>query len=139
MPGGTGKRPRSLTATFYVEWVLGTVRDQTAMYVVPSLDPETGAPAPAETGGILLVRGPQVMRGYWNDAEATARVLDADGWFDTGDLVRATRRGDLVFRGRAKDTIVLAGGENVEPEPLEQAILANSSIERDRRRHRIAS
>ena len=79
--------------------------------------------------GRLFVRGPQVMQGYWHDPEATAAVLSDDGWFDTGDLVRLTGAGDLVFCGRAKDTIVLRGGENSEPEPLEQAARASPVIE----------
>lgn len=83
----------------------------------------------ADGAPTLRVRGPQVMAGYWRDDEATRRVLDADGWFDTGDVIRMTGRGDLAFCGRAKDTIVLIGGENVEPEPLEQAIAACPWIE----------
>lgn len=73
--------------------------------------------------GTIQVRGPQVMRGYYRDPELTARVLSPDGWFDTGDLGRLTPEGDLVFVGRAKDTIVLSGGENVEPEPIENRLL----------------
>ena len=73
--------------------------------------------------GTIQVRGPQVMRGYYKDEELTRTVLDPDGWFETGDLGRLTEKGDLVFVGRAKETIVLSGGENVEPEPIESALL----------------
>lgn len=73
--------------------------------------------------GTIQVKGPQVMRGYYKDEELTRNVLDADGWFETGDLGRLTPKGDLVFVGRAKETIVLSGGENVEPEPIESALL----------------
>jgi len=79
--------------------------------------------------GTFLVRGPQVMRGYYREPEMTEAVLDAEGWFDTGDLGRITDRGDLVFIGRRKETIVLSGGENVEPEPLEQSILQSPLIQ----------
>ena len=78
--------------------------------------------------GTFLVRGPQVMRGYYKEPELTAAVLDEDGWLDTGDLGRITRNGDLIFVGRRKETIVLSGGENVEPEPIEQAILQSPLI-----------
>jgi len=73
--------------------------------------------------GTIQVRGPQVMRGYYKDEELTRAVLDADGWFETGDLGRMTEKGDLIFVGRAKETIVLSGGENIEPEPIESALL----------------
>ncbi|MFI5402153.1 MAG: AMP-dependent synthetase/ligase [Planctomycetota bacterium] len=73
--------------------------------------------------GTIQIKGPQVMRGYYKDDELTRKVLDKDGWFETGDLGRLTPKGDLVFVGRAKETIVLMGGENVEPEPIEGALM----------------
>ncbi|HEX5138874.1 MAG TPA: AMP-binding protein [Planctomycetota bacterium] len=73
--------------------------------------------------GTIQVRGPQVMCGYYKDEELTRTVLDAEGWFETGDLGRLLPKGDLVFVGRAKETIVLSGGENVEPEPIEGALM----------------
>jgi len=79
--------------------------------------------------GTFLVRGPQVMRGYYKEPELTKAVLSDDGWLDTGDLGRLTAKNDLVFIGRRKETIVLSGGENVEPEPLEQAILQSPLIQ----------
>jgi long-chain acyl-CoA synthetase len=69
------------------------------------------------------------MRGYHKDEELTRRVLSPDGWFDTGDLGYLTEEGDLVFRGRAKETIVLSGGENVEPSRVEEAILSSPLVE----------
>ncbi|MHC4955357.1 MAG: AMP-dependent synthetase/ligase [Planctomycetota bacterium] len=79
--------------------------------------------------GTFLVRGPQVMRGYYKEPDLTKAVLSDDGWLDTGDLGRITDKGDLVFIGRRKETIVLSGGENVEPEPLEQSILQSPLIQ----------
>lgn len=73
--------------------------------------------------GTIQVRGPQVMRGYYREEELTRRVLAPDGWFDTGDLGRMTPKGDLIFVGRKKETIVLSGGENIEPEPIENRVL----------------
>ncbi|MCB9831499.1 MAG: AMP-binding protein [Planctomycetes bacterium] len=72
--------------------------------------------------GVLWIRGPQVMEGYHQNPEATARVL-RDGWFCSGDLAILTEEDDLIICGRAKDTIVLRGGENVEPELVEAALV----------------
>jgi long-chain acyl-CoA synthetase len=69
--------------------------------------------------GLVFVRGEQVMKGYYKDQEATERVLGEDGWFNTGDIGRMTIDGQLQLVGRAKDTIVLLGGENIEPAPIE--------------------
>ena len=93
------------------------------------VDPETGAPLPFRRRGRVLVRGPQVMTGYLGKPEATAKVLDADGWFDTGDLGMLLTDGSLALTGRAKDTIVLSSGENIEPGPLEEALVASPLIE----------
>ena len=68
--------------------------------------------------GVLWIKGPQVMRGYFKNREATDRVL-ADGWFCSGDLAILSNENDVIICGRAKDTIVLRGGENVEPEVIE--------------------
>jgi long-chain acyl-CoA synthetase len=72
--------------------------------------------------GLIMVRGPQVMLGYYKKPELTAKILDEGGWLDTGDLGALTFKGELRITGRAKDTIVLRGGENVEPLPIEQRI-----------------
>ena len=69
--------------------------------------------------GILYVRGPQVMSGYYKNPEATSAVLDSRGWLNTGDLAVRSENGEIIIVGRMKDTIVLLGGENVEPEPIE--------------------
>lgn len=79
--------------------------------------------------GEIWVRGPQVMLGYYNNPEATSKVLKDDGWFITGDLGYFNPRGDLVISGRAKDTIVLLSGENVEPEPIEDACRKSALVQ----------
>lgn len=79
--------------------------------------------------GVLWIRGPQVMRGYYDNPKKTAEVLTADGWFNSGDLGRVDARGNVWITGRAKDTIVLAGGENVEPEPVETVIKTSPLIQ----------
>jgi long-chain acyl-CoA synthetase len=69
--------------------------------------------------GEVLARGPNVMLGYSDDADATARTIDPDGWLRTGDLGRLDKRGNLVIVGRVKDTIVTSSGENVYPDDVE--------------------
>ena len=89
---------------------------------------EGGRPVDQGEIGVVQVRGPHVMRGYYKQPEATAAVLSEDGWLDTGDLGRLTVTGELAITGRAKDTIVLLGGENVEPVPIESALSASPYI-----------
>ncbi|MEH2461352.1 AMP-dependent synthetase/ligase [Nostoc sp.] len=93
------------------------------------VDPETKAPLPVEKRGLLLLRGPQIMQGYYQNPEATAKAIDAEGWFDSGDLGWLTPQDDLVLTGRAKDTIVLTNGENIEPQPIEDACLRSPYID----------
>ena len=93
------------------------------------VDPDSGAVLPLGARGKVLARGPQVMGGYLGKPEASAKVLDADGWFDTGDLGHLLADGTLVLTGRAKDTIVLSSGENIEPGPLEECLVACTLVE----------
>ncbi|MBM4014076.1 MAG: long-chain fatty acid--CoA ligase [Planctomycetes bacterium] len=106
----------------------GTVGPPVAHTEIAIRDPETRAPLPVGRRGVIHARGPQVMQGYFEDPAATARVLAADGWFDTGDLGHLDAHGELAITGRAKDTIVLLSGENVEPEPIENALMASPRI-----------
>ncbi|ABW30516.1 AMP-dependent synthetase/ligase [Acaryochloris marina] len=93
------------------------------------VDPQTRQTLPTGQQGLVIVRGPQVMQGYYQNPEATAKVIDQEGWFDTGDLGWLTPTQDLVLTGRAKDTIVLSNGENIEPQPLEDACARSSFID----------
>ena len=68
------------------------------------------------------------MAGYYKDPEKTRSVITNDGWLNTGDLGRLTLKGELQLCGRAKDTIVLIGGENIEPQPIENKLLELSLI-----------
>jgi fatty-acyl-CoA synthase len=77
-----------------------------------------GAVVPVGTQGELLTRGYGVMRGYWGDAEGTARAIDADGWMHSGDLATLDAEGFCEITGRVKDMIV-RGGENVYPREVE--------------------
>lgn len=99
------------------------------------VDPESKAEdgerisLPIGQAGVVIGRGPQVMKGYYKNAEATSNAIDRFGFFDTGDLGRINPlTGDLILTGRAKDTIVLSNGENIEPQPIEDAILSHSSL-----------
>lgn len=72
--------------------------------------------------GEVLARGPNVMRGYFGNDDATATVIDDDGWLHTGDLGKLDKRGQLVLSGRSKDVIVSTSGENVYPDDVEDMI-----------------
>ncbi|MBI9108818.1 MAG: AMP-binding protein [Spirochaetales bacterium] len=79
--------------------------------------------------GTLYARGPQIMSGYYKNKEATEKVLSEDGWLCTGDLAKKTVYGDYVLVGRNKDTIILFGGENVDPNPIEDKIQESELID----------
>ena len=79
-------------------------------------------PDPATGVGEILATGPNVMKGYYGDQEATDEVLSSDGWLATGDLGFVDEEGNLHVRGRSKNVIVMANGENVYPEAIEHKI-----------------
>ncbi len=92
-----------------------------------------GRPLPGVTVRIaddreILVMSDIVFRGYWNNAEATAEVLDGEGWFHTGDLGELDEDGYLKITGRKKEIIVTAGGKNVAPAVLEDRLRAHPLI-----------
>jgi long-chain acyl-CoA synthetase len=93
------------------------------------VDPETRQELPQGGQGLVLARGPQVMEGYYRNPEATQKAIDPEGWFDTGDLGWISRDGNVVLTGRAKDTIVLTNGENIEPQPIEDVCIRSKYID----------
>ena len=78
--------------------------------------------------GELCMRGDPVMLGYYKDPEATAEVLDAEGWFHTGDIARVEPDGYMYLTGRKKNVIILGSGENVSPEELEKLLASCAAI-----------
>ncbi|HSO06165.1 MAG TPA: AMP-binding protein, partial [Pelomicrobium sp.] len=90
--------------------------------------PLQGVEIRVNEGHELLVRGPNVMLGYWRDPEATAKILDAEGWLNTGDQVEI-KNGKIYIRGRTKDILVLSNGEKLPTEAVETAIVNDPTFE----------
>lgn len=86
------------------------------------VDPQDGFVLPRGKEGVLQIKGDTVMKGYYKNPEMTAKVMTVDGWLDTGDLAVFTIHNELQIKGRIKDTIVLRGGENLEPLPIEMKL-----------------
>ena len=118
------KKPRSNN----VGWVFPTFD----VKIVAEKDGQIVDGEPLKPGkrGIIMVKGRQVMKGYYKRDDLTERVIDKDGWLNTGDLGMISYDEELKIVGRAKDTIVLLGGENIEPQVIEKAVNASPYIER---------
>ena len=91
--------------------------------VVPGVEIRIG-----ETGA-LLIRGPNVMLGYWNNREATAAMIGADGWLNSGDTARIDADGHVFITGRLKEIIVMSNGEKIPPVDIESAIARDPLFE----------
>ncbi len=95
------------------------------------IDAEGNRVATDAVGGLevgeLCLRGPHVCRGYWNNPAATAQVLDAEGWFHTGDLARSDEEGFFYIAGRSKDMII-SGGVNIYPAEIEKELLDHPAV-----------
>ncbi|MGN0853006.1 MAG: AMP-binding protein [Kiritimatiellia bacterium] len=138
LPGRTFERLQALGIRPLTGYGL---TETTALYAVDALD----SPHPGSAGvcchgfegmearvspeGILQLRGPSVLRGYYKEPERTAAVLDADGWFTTGDYGRIDENGVVWITGRVSRTIVLSSGKKVAPEELEELLLSIPGIQ----------
>jgi len=103
---------------------LGTALPQTEVKIV---DPSTGTVVPTGAVGELCTRGYLVMQGYFDNPEATAATIDADGWLHTGDLGTMDERGYCRIEGRLKDMII-RGGENIYPREIEQLLFGHPAV-----------
>ena len=92
------------------------------------VDPQDGFVLGRCKEGVLQIKGDTVMKGYYKNPEMTAKVMTVDGWLDTGDLAIFTIHDELQIKGRIKDTIVLRGGENLEPLPIEMKLAESRYI-----------
>jgi long-chain acyl-CoA synthetase len=100
-------------------------------YPIPATDAqvrdEDGKVLPIGEVGELCIRGPQVMKGYWNQPEETAKVLDADGWLRTGDIARMDPTGQAFIVDRKKD-MILVSGFNVYPNEIEDIVMHHPGV-----------
>jgi fatty-acyl-CoA synthase len=103
---------------------LGTALPHTEVKIADVVD---GQPVPVGTVGELCARGYLVMHGYFDDPAATAAVLDADGWYHTGDLASMDADGCLRVEGRLKDMII-RGGENIYPREIEDVLFRHPAV-----------
>ncbi len=94
---------------------------------VKIIDPASGATLPVGQVGEYCTRGYHVMHGYFENPEATAAAIDADGWLHTGDLCAMDARGYCTVEGRLKDMII-RGGENIYPRELEELLFKHPSV-----------
>ncbi len=91
------------------------------------VDPDTGQDCPQGEVGEIWLSGPQIMKGYWNMPEETAKSIDADGWFRSGDVGFLDEDGYVYIHDRVKDMIV-SGGENVYPAEVENVLMSHPAI-----------
>ena len=88
---------------------------------------DEGNDLPIGSVGELCIKGPQVMKGYWQRKEATAEVLDAEGWFKTGDIAVIDPDGYVRIVDRKKDMIIVSGF-NVYPNEIEEVVMAHPKV-----------
>ena len=93
------------------------------------VNPETFEPLKQGEKGLVLAKGPQVMKGYYKDEENTKKMLLPNGYINTGDLGWLCKDGSIVLAGRMKDIIVLSNGENIESEAIEEACLISDCVD----------
>lgn len=110
---------------------IGKVFPSAEVKVVPQKDgiPLSSTPLASGKRGLIFARGRQVMKGYYRRPDLTQKAIDPEGWINTGDIGLLSNENEIVITGRAKDTIVLLGGENIEPQVIETAICRSKYVE----------
>lgn len=103
---------------------VGTVQDHLEIKII---DPETGDILPRGIAGELCTRGYSVMQKYWNNPEATSKVIDDNNWLHSGDLATMDSEGYINITGRIKD-IIIRGGENISPKEIEDFLYTHDQI-----------
>jgi len=137
--GGAALAPDIAVKLRALGWQVGIGYGLTETSPLLSLNPPGGKPGSAgravpgvalriAADGEIQARGPNVFQGYRNLPQKTQEAFTADGWFRTGDLGRIEADGSLFITGRAKDLIVTAGGENIQPEEVERAYAAHAYL-----------
>lgn len=111
-----------------LEYRVGSVGKALPNIEVVILDPETGKECPRGAQGEICCRGYSVMQGYYNNQEATANAIDADGWLHSGDLGTMDENGYVAVTGRLKDMII-RGGENIYPREIEEFLYSMDGIQ----------
>jgi fatty-acyl-CoA synthase len=106
---------------------VGSIGQPMPFTAVRLVDEEGATVGPGEVGEMLF-RGPHVCKGYWNNPEATAAALDAEGWFHSGDLARCDEDGFYYVAGRQKDMII-SGGVNIYPAEIEAVLVQHPAVE----------
>ena len=101
------------------------------------------SPDPENIAGEIVCRGPNVMLGYYKNEEATREAIDADGWLHTGDLALMDAEGNVTIKGRSKNMLLGASGQNIYPEEIEDKLntlpyVAESIIVRVMEENRVA-
>jgi long-chain acyl-CoA synthetase len=91
------------------------------------IDTQTGRDLPAGVAGELMIRGDNVMKGYYKDPESTAKTLEPDGWMHTGDIGYLDQDGFVFVTGRIKE-LIIKGGENIAPREIDEALLKHPSV-----------
>ena len=114
---GTTETAPLITYSDYRDFVRGTCGR-----VVDNMEIRIASPDPANVPGEILTRGTNVMLGYYKNPEASHAVLDKDGWFHTGDLATIDAEGHVFIRGRIKNMLLSANGQNIYPEEIENKL-----------------
>lgn len=123
------------------EW-WATQRPHSCGRVVDGMEVRIDSPDPREVPGVLYLKGPNVMKGYFKNGQATREALSADGWLNTGDICTMDADGYLYIRGREKNMILGPSGQNIYPEEVEIVLndlpLVGESVVVDRKGRLVA-